>query len=149
MINDQSSLNSALNDFLCDLAVFYQKTRNYHWNVRGPLFFGLHEQFETLYLELAEHVDSIAERLSALGAHPRSTLKDFLEFSSLEEDLETPTALQMVANIRKDFATLLVSCDELKALADDNSDDTTMNVLDGIQDSFEKHDWMYAAFLDQ
>ncbi len=37
---------NALNTLLADYQVLYQRLRNYHWNVKGPLFFGLHVKFE-------------------------------------------------------------------------------------------------------
>ena len=33
-----------LNQFLSDLAVFYRKVQNYHWNVKGKDFFEVHSK---------------------------------------------------------------------------------------------------------
>lgn len=38
-----------------------------HWNIKGPDFFDLHEQFEILYKEAIKQHDRIAERLAAYG----------------------------------------------------------------------------------
>ena len=35
-----------LNKMLCDLAVFYRKLQNYHWNIEGKDFFIIHEKLE-------------------------------------------------------------------------------------------------------
>ena len=61
-----NTLIGGLNQLLADHAVYYQKLRNYHWNVKGPAFFQLHQKFEEMYLVAQEHVDSIAERILAL-----------------------------------------------------------------------------------
>ena len=37
-----------LNLLVADMTVFYQKLRLYHWNVKGPQFFQLHEKFEII-----------------------------------------------------------------------------------------------------
>ena len=57
----------SLNLLLANYSVYYQKLRNYHWNVQGSDFFDLHEQFEMLYTEALNSIDSIAERIRALG----------------------------------------------------------------------------------
>ena len=55
-------ITSQLNPLLADYMVYYQKLRNYHWNVKGHEFFKLHEKFEEGYLQAAEWADDIAER---------------------------------------------------------------------------------------
>ena len=52
-----------LNQLLADFQVYYTNLRGYHWHVRGPQFFTLHEQFEKMYDGAAEHIDEIAERI--------------------------------------------------------------------------------------
>jgi starvation-inducible DNA-binding protein len=47
----------------------YLKTHNYHWNVTGPMFNTLHLIFMEQYTEMWNAVDTIAERIRALG-HP-------------------------------------------------------------------------------
>lgn len=38
-----------LNVLLADYHVYYQKLRNFHWNVLGENFFDLHNRFEEMY----------------------------------------------------------------------------------------------------
>ena len=108
-----TDIASALNPLLADYAVFYQKLRNYHWNVKGPLFFNLHEKFEELYLDAAEKVDGIAERILALGAKPHSTMAEFLGAASLEEDAGNPDANGMVKNLIADMEALRAKAGEV------------------------------------
>ena len=44
-----AELISGLNNLLADLQVFYQNLRGLHWNVKGNMFFLLHEKFEEYY----------------------------------------------------------------------------------------------------
>ena len=39
-------VNQSLNQFLCDLNVFFRKLQNYHWNIQGESFFIIHEKLE-------------------------------------------------------------------------------------------------------
>ncbi|HEX7633825.1 MAG TPA: ferritin-like domain-containing protein, partial [Noviherbaspirillum sp.] len=52
-----------LSRLLADTYTLYLKTHNFHWNVTGPMFQTLHLMFEKQYMELAEAVDLIAERI--------------------------------------------------------------------------------------
>ena len=64
---DRKSIVDGLSRLLSDTYVLYLKTHNFHWNVTGPSFRTLHLMFEEQYNELALAVDSIAERIRALG----------------------------------------------------------------------------------
>ena len=64
---DRAKIAQGLSRLLADTYTLYLKTHNFHWNVTGPMFQTLHLMFETQYNELALAVDSIAERIRALG----------------------------------------------------------------------------------
>lgn len=134
-----------LNQLLSDYMVFYQKLRNYHWNVQGPLFFGLHQVFEEQYLASAEKVDEIAERVRSLGGKPASTLREYLEHARLTEDDGNPSANQMVERIVTDLSALTGNIRELVKEVD--GDVATVNLLEGFADEQEKTAWMLKAFL--
>ena len=58
-----NELSKELNSFLADLAVFYRKLQNYHWNIIGKDFFVLHAKLEEYYDEINEQIDEIAEHI--------------------------------------------------------------------------------------
>jgi starvation-inducible DNA-binding protein len=58
---------AVLSKVLADTFVLYLKTHNFHWNVEGLQFRGLHEMFEEQYRNLWDSIDDIAERIRALG----------------------------------------------------------------------------------
>src|SRR5919106_697083 len=74
-----------LNIILADEFVLYTKTRNYHWNVEGGNFMEMHKFYETLYTELEEVIDEVAERIRAIGHYSQGRLKDFIEETNLSE----------------------------------------------------------------
>lgn len=141
------TLIDELNQLLADHAVYYQKLRNYHWNVKGPAFFQLHQRFEEMYLIAQEHVDSLAERILALGGHPKSTLQAYLNASRIKEDAETPNAGEMVRNLCADLESLHGALGAVKAIAAERGDDTTVNLLDEITDIQAQDAWMLRAWL--
>jgi len=142
-----AEIQNGLNSLLADYQVFYQKLRNYHWNVSGPMFFGLHEKFEELYTRAAVQVDEVAERLLALGGRPVATLAGQLELARLREDPGAPGAQEMVQNVQTDLVSLTASLRELSGRAADAKDTATANLLDDFADEQEKTAWMLRAFL--
>ena len=142
-----SNINDNLATLLADYQVLYQKLRNYHWNVTGPLFFGLHAKFEELYLETAVNVDTLAERLSAKGQKPPSTLASQLKLARLKEDETTPKANDMVANIVSDYEVLNGHLRSLSEAAAGDGDVKTANISDEMADGQEQTMWMLRAFL--
>jgi starvation-inducible DNA-binding protein len=143
---ESKKLDAALSALLADYQVLYQKLRGYHWTVTGPLFFGLHAKFEELYVDAAEKVDELAERLAARGARPPLTLADQLALARLREDGGSPSATDMVQSIAADLETLSDSLRAAAGEADEAGDTATVNLLDGYADAQEKTLWMLRAF---
>jgi starvation-inducible DNA-binding protein len=143
----KNSLDTGLATLLADYQVHYQKLRGYHWNVTGPMFFGLHAQFEALYTDAAEKVDLLAERIAARGGRPPATLAQHLELARIREDATAPAAHDMVRNVVGDLEHLIGASQELSAVATECGDATTANLLDGFADGHEKTAWMFRAFL--
>lgn len=77
-----------------------------HWNVKGANFYQTHLLFDQLHEEAEGYVDTIAERLTALGGQARGTVQ-----ASAGETLLEPYPLDMVD-----------SMDHLKRLAKNYSD---------------------------
>ena len=48
----QQDVVKELNQQVANWTVAYTKLHNFHWYVKGPNFFSLHEKFEELYLSL-------------------------------------------------------------------------------------------------
>ena len=145
-MNDQAI--HSLNGLLSDYQLYYQKLRNYHWNVRGPFFFGLHAHFEAMYNETAGKIDELAERIAALGGRPHSTFREYLDTARLEEDSKIPGAESMVRNLLADLERLTGYLRE--ALAEDalSGDSATANLLEDMADGQEKSAWMLRSFLE-
>ena len=139
-------LTNTLNQLVADMTVFYQKLRHYHWNVKGPEFFRLHEKFELIYTEVGDVIDELAERIVGLDGVPLHTLSSMLDTTSLKEDSENPEADVMVKRTVKDIKALVK---ELQAGIEESEgavDRTTANLLDGIKDGLEAHLWMLKAW---
>ncbi|MFO8035679.1 MAG: DNA starvation/stationary phase protection protein [Anaerolineales bacterium] len=142
-------LNQHLNVLIADFTVFYQKLRHYHWNVKGPQFFKLHEKFEEIYTEVGDVIDELAERVVGLDGVPLHTLADMLDATSLEEDPDMPAPGVMVDRSIADMETLTESLQDIIEKAEDAEDRTTTNLLDDIKDGLEAHLWMLKAWEEK
>src|SRR5438093_2797438 len=96
---DRKQIANGLSKLLADTYTLYLKTHNFHWNVTGPMFQTLHLMFEQQYKELAEAVDSIAERIRALGFPAPATYADFADRTSVKEERGVPGAEQMIRQL--------------------------------------------------
>ena len=76
MKNDK--LVNQLNQNLADVQVLYVKLHNYHWNVKGAHFFGIHNVTEGYYDYFAKQYDDIAEWILQIGSKPLTTMKEYL-----------------------------------------------------------------------
>jgi starvation-inducible DNA-binding protein len=64
---NRQAIAEQLSKILADEFVLYSKTLNAHWNIEGPDFHAVHIYLETLYNEQQEIVDTVAEKIRAVG----------------------------------------------------------------------------------
>ncbi|GGE81540.1 Dps family protein [Priestia taiwanensis] len=136
-----------LNKQVANWNVLFVKLHNYHWYVKGPHFFTLHEKFEEFYGEAATHIDELAERILTLGGQPVATMKEYLAVASIEEATNNEVAEEMVQAIAADFEKMLDELKEGIEIAGNTGDDVTEGMLADIYADLEKHVWMLKAFL--
>jgi starvation-inducible DNA-binding protein len=79
----REQLCGLMNDRLADLIDLVTHAKQAHWNVKGPHFIALHELFDDLYGVLADHVDSLAERIVMLGGFANGTVQAVAPRTSL------------------------------------------------------------------
>lgn len=142
-----AELSSALNSQLASWSVLGVKLRNFHWFVKGPHFFVLHEKFEELYNTAAGYADELAERLLAVGGKPAGTMTEYLSLSLIQEAAGEPGAEQMVEVVASDLKTISDSLKNGIETAGDQGDDVTADLFTSMKADVEKQIWMLSAFL--
>lgn len=143
------ALEKQLNLQIANWTVLYTKLHHFHWYVKGPNFFTLHEKFEELYNEAAGYVDELAERLLAIGGKPVATLRESLEIATVSEAAGSETPEAMVSAVVADFNSLRAELKQGMQAAEDAQDEATSDLLLGILSALEKHNWMLNAYLDK
>lgn len=135
-----------LNILLADYHLYYQKLRNFHWNVIGKNFFDLHEKFEELYDDAKLKVDEIAERILTLRYQPTSNLSDYLKMSNLKESKSDISDLKMIEALLKDHGILLKQMRKVVEVADAAGDEGTIDLIGAYIRELEKTSWMLDAW---
>lgn len=138
-----------LNQLLAEEHTLYVKTRNFHWNLRGPLFAPLHELFEQQYNDLQLIADEIAERVRMLGGFAVGTMEEFQELTRLSElPGDYPAAQTMVSRLLDDHEAVI---NYIRSDIDDSTeqfgDEGTADLLIGIMRQHEKMAWMLRSSL--
>jgi starvation-inducible DNA-binding protein len=141
------AITTSLNDLLANYTIHYQRLRNYHWSVKGPDFFDLHEEFEMQYSEAVQNIDDIAERIRVFGKTPLSTLREYLDTSELKETGSQLSSDQMVKELLNDYRILLQYMFSVVETASENGDSGTEEIIKRFITKIEKHHWMLTAFI--
>jgi starvation-inducible DNA-binding protein len=144
----RSKLESLLNARLADALDLEAATKQAHWNVKGPNFIALHELFDEVHTNIEEHVDTIAERIAALGGIARGTIQAAARASSLApypEDLSEGVAhLEALSGRLADFGKKSRAA---IAASDDLGDADTADLFTGVSRDVDKYLWFLEAHL--
>ena len=143
----QQDVVKELNQQVANWTVAYTKLHNFHWYVKGPNFFSLHEKFEELYNEASQYVDDLAERILAIGGNPVGTLKESLEISIVDEAGKNYSAEQMVEAFSNDLTHISEQLVKSIEVAGEAGDDVSEDMFTGMKNSVDKHNWMFKSYL--
>ena len=146
-MSQQQDVVKELNQQVANWTVAYTKLHNFHWYVKGPNFFSLHEKFEELYNEASQYVDDLAERILAIGGNPVGTLKESLDISIVDEAGKNYSAEQMVEAFSKDLTNISEQLVKSIEVAGEAGDDVSEDMFIGMKNSVDKHNWMFKSYL--
>ena len=125
----------------------YVKLHRYHWYIKGENFFVLHDYFEQQYLETGENLDEIAERIIMIGGRPLATMSKYLKETTLEEANADDTEEEIILQLIHDFEKVVMEIRSIGIpLTDEYQDESTNDLLIGLQRNFEKKLWMLRAY---
>ena len=145
---DREIIADYLSKLLADTYTLYLKTHYFHWNVKGPMFQTLHLMFEGQYNELAIAVDSIAERIRALGYPAPGTYSEFLTLTSIKESKSVPDALEMIRQLVDGQEAIIKSARLLLPIVNSVEDEVTSGLLAGRMETHEKTAWMLRSIIE-
>jgi starvation-inducible DNA-binding protein len=147
--DERKKIADGLSKLLADTYTLYLKTQNFHWNVTGPLFQMLHTMFETQYIELAEAVDLIAERIRALGFLAPATYSEFSELTCIKEQRGKVLAEHMIEALVLGQEAVDKTARQLLSIVEKSSDQVTLDLLTQRMQYHEKTAWMLRSLLQK
>ena len=136
-----------LNQHLADTFDLYSQTKQAHWNVKGAQFFSLHELFDKLAGDLLGHVDTIAERATALGGTALGTARMAAANSRLAEYPDVVGSRESVEALVERYAALAASTRAAIDTADTLGDADTADLMTGVSRDLDKSLWFLEAHL--
>jgi starvation-inducible DNA-binding protein len=140
-------VTDALKKVLAESYGLMLKTQNYHWNVEGPNFPGLHALFMVQYSELFLAVDLIAERIRALGEKAPGSYGEFGKLSKIKDGDGDLDADLMVKDLYESNVTLLASVKKAFTAAEKAGDQPTVDLMNARSALHEKTIWMLKSSL--
>jgi starvation-inducible DNA-binding protein len=137
-----------LNARLADAIDLAAQSKHAHWNVKGPNFIALHELFDKVAESIEEQIDTIAERITALGGRAHGTLATVARNSTLRpypEDIAEGLAhVDALSGALADYgAKLRAAIDSAGRIGDAD----TADLFTGISRETDKYLWFLGAHL--
>jgi len=146
---DRKKLSDLLGRALANTYVLYAKVQGFHWNVTGPMFYGVHKATEEQYEDLAASIDEIAERIRAVGFKSPTTLARFLKDADITEEGRNPEAPEMIRLLVEDHELVAKSLREAVEEADRLDDVFTADLLTARIGKHEQYAWMLRAMIEK
>jgi starvation-inducible DNA-binding protein len=146
--NSREATIGLLNQQLADTFDLLSQAKQAHWNVKGPEFLALHDLFDKLAAELAEYVDMIAERATALGGVALGTVRMSASSSRLPEcNLDATDGVSVVDDLSDRFALLGASMRKAIEVAENHGDPGTADLFTEVSRGIDKSLWFLEAHL--
>jgi starvation-inducible DNA-binding protein len=146
--NVRSKTVELLNARLADAIDLGAQAKQAHWNVRGPHFIALHELFDSVAEHVEDHVDTLAERVTALGGTAYGTIAAVSRATSLrpypEDITDGMQHVDALSSALADFgAKVRKAIDESGRLGDAD----TADLFTGLSRQIDKDLWFLEAHL--
>jgi starvation-inducible DNA-binding protein len=147
--SDRAKLAELLGTALANSYVLYAKVQGFHWNVTGPMFYGVHKSTEEQYEDLADSIDEIAERIRAIGFKSPTTLARFVQAADVKEEGGNPEAAEMIRILMHDHEAVAKSLRAAVEEADRLEDVFTADLLTARIGKHEQYAWMLRAMVEK
>lgn len=140
-----SDVTKELQVLLANFQLFYTNLRGFHWNVKGPFFKPLHEEYETMYDDSAAKVDEIAERILMLGQTPEHKFSEYLKVATIKETGVVSDGAEIAKIILDNLKTIIAQERKILAIASEGDDEATAAMMSDYIREQEKTIWFIVS----
>jgi len=137
--------HTVLQPILSDLIVYSLNLKQLHWNIVGAGFRSVHLHLDEIYAETLTAIDTVAERLSAVGHSPNGRSRDVAKEAELKDVPEGFTHVEEVLLLASQRTRELVGLIRDRMDTIEEVDTVTADMLHQIVAGLEKHHWMLQA----
>lgn len=143
----REEISKILNEILASEVLLLIKTKNFHWNVKGPHFSEYHKFFDEQAEEIENTIDEVAERVRALGFHSLGSMQEYLENTFLDENTNRGvSAADMLKELLENHEAVIRNFREKIPVVSVHQDEGTADFLTGLMEQHEKMAWMLRSF---
>jgi starvation-inducible DNA-binding protein len=140
-------LSDNLKVLLASTQSFAIKSQNFHWNVEGSDFPQYHEFFDTLYNDVNDTIDKIAEYIRILGHYTPGSLSRYTELSIIQDQTKIPRAELMFAESLQDSEKMIELVVSMFDEATNERQQGIANYMAELQDLYAKKAWFIRSIL--
>ena len=140
-------LSDSLKTLLASTQSFAIKTQNFHWNVEGSNFPQYHMFLDTLYQDVNETIDPIAEYVRVLGSYTPGSLQRYAELTIIEDQTKIPRAQLMFAELLQDTEKMSDLVVQIFDQATEDRQQGIANYMAELQDLYGKKAWFIRSIL--
>jgi len=101
-----NDVNTILQSHLASSFDLFSQLKQAHWNLKGPHFIAIHEMLDGFAGSMRGHVDTLAERIVALGGYPLGDVRSAAQTSVLEAPQELVNDIEWVSFILGQYSVL-------------------------------------------
>ena len=143
---NRQAIISLLNLRLADSVDIHSQVKWAHWNVKGKDFYQLHLLFDSVATHLEDHIDTIAERVAALGGVANGTIREAVAKSSIPEaNIAAADGSEMVKFLIHNVGQFTNALRAAIKEAEDLDDAATVDLFTTITRDMDKDLWFIEA----
>ena len=140
-------LSDNLKVLLASTQSFAIKSQNFHWNIEGSDFPQYHEFYDTLYNDVNDTIDKIAEYIRILGHYTPGSLQRYAELTIIEDQTKIPRAQLMFAETLQDIEKMIQLILPMFDEATNERQQGIANYMAELQDLYGKKAWFIRSIL--
>ena len=140
-------LSDNLKVLLASTQSFAIKSQNFHWNIEGSNFPQYHEFYDTLYNDVNDTIDRIAEYIRTLGHYTPGSLQRYAQLTVIQDQTKIPRASLMFQETLSDIDKMLELILPMFDEATNERQQGIANYLAELQDLYAKKAWFIRSIL--
>lgn len=137
-----------LQQSLASLSDLSLQVKHAHWNCKGPNFIAFHKFLDEVHDVLSELIDTIAERITALGGEAMGTLQNISQGSLLPQ---FPNGLYLVTKLieklAENFSLVGKQARKFIDTTADHGDAGTSDLFTEVSRALDHHLWLLEAHI--